>query len=229
MKTNRIIALLPMKGHSERVPNKNIRPFGGRPLFHLVAETLESCDYIETIVINTDSKVIADDALKHFSKVKIIDRPRNLQGDFVPMNDIIAYDLKNTHGEHYLQTHSTNPLLTKATVENAVETYFESLGRNDSLFTVTRLQTRLYWESGEPVNHNPEELLRTQDLPPVFEENSNLFIFSKKAFEAAGNKRIGLKPTMFPMDKLEAVDIDEEADFRLAEMLYRMRTEERKQ
>lgn len=226
MKTNRIVALLPMKGHSERVPNKNIRSFCGRPLFHVVAETLELCDCIETIVINTDSEIIAEDAKKHFSKVKIVERPADLQGDFVPMNDIIAYDLKMTNGEHYLQTHSTNPLLTKKTVESAVETYFKSLDQFDSLFTVTRLQTRLYWESGEPVNHNPQELLRTQDLPPVFEENSNLFIFSKKAFTTAGDKRIGLKPAMYPMDKLEAVDIDEEADFRLAEMLYRMRTEE---
>lgn len=226
MKKQKVIALLPMKGHSERVPNKNIRPFGGRPLFHAVAETLDLCDCIETIVINTDSEIIAEDAKKHFSKVKIVERPSDLRGDFVPMNDIIAYDLKMTDGEHYLQTHSTNPLLTKDTVESAVETYFKALDQFDSLFSVTRLQTRLYWESGEPVNHNPQELLRTQDLPPVFEENSNLFIFSKKAFAAAGNKRIGLKPTMFPMDKLEAVDIDEEADFRLAEMLYRMRTEE---
>lgn len=221
----KIIALLPMKGHSERVPNKNIRPFAGRPLYHRVAEALESCDRIEEIIINTDSDLIAEDARKHFAKVRIIMRPQELQGDFVPMNDIIGYDLAMTGATHYLQTHSTNPLLTSATVEGAIEEYFRSLGDFDSLFSVTRLQTRLYWASGEPVNHNPAELLRTQDLPPVFEENSNFYLFSKSSFAAAGNKRIGLKPVMFPMDKLEAVDIDEEVDFRLAEVLYRMRAE----
>lgn len=221
----KIIALLPMKGHSERVPNKNIRPFAGRPLYHRVAEALETCDRIDEIVINTDSDLIAEDASKHFSKVRIIRRPQELQGDFVPMNDIIGYDLAMTGATHYLQTHSTNPLLTSATVEEAIEQYFRSLGDFDSLFSVTRLQTRLYWASGEPVNHNPAELLRTQDLPPVFEENSNFYLFSKSSFAAAGNKRIGLKPLMFPMDKLEAVDIDEEVDFRLAEVLFRMRAE----
>jgi len=226
MNNKKIIALLPMKGHSERVPNKNIRLFGGRPLFHQVAETLEACDCVESILINTDSEEIAADAREHFSKVKIVERPHNLQGDFVAMNDIIGHDLKVSSGEHYLQTHSTNPLLTKTTVEAAVEHYFNSLDDHDSLFTVTRLQTRLYWESGDPVNHSPDELLRTQDLPPVFEENSNLFIFSKNSFFATGNKRIGMNPIMFPMNKLEAVDIDEEVDFRLAEMLYRMREEE---
>lgn len=221
----KVIALLPMKGHSERVPNKNIRPFAGRPLYHRVAEALEICDRIDEIIINTDSEIIAEDASKHFSKVRIIMRPQELQGDFVAMNDIIAYDLTKTDGAHYLQTHSTNPLLTHVTVEEAIEQYFHALGDFDSLFSVTRLQTRLYWATGEPVNHNPAELLRTQDLPPVFEENSNFYLFSKNSFAAAGNKRIGLKPVMFPMDKLEAVDIDEEVDFRLAEVLYRMRAE----
>ncbi len=220
-----VTALLPMKGHSERVPNKNIRPFAGRPLYHRVAEVLQACERIDAIIINTDSDVIADDAIKHFSKVRIIVRPMELRGDFVPMNDIIGYDLKMTDGEHYLQTHSTNPLLTKNTVDAAIKEYFNAISAYDSVFSVTRLQTRLYWENGQPVNHNPDELIRTQDLPPVFEENSNFFIFSKASFAGAGNKRIGSKPMMFPMEKLEAIDIDEEADFRLAEVLYRMRAE----
>jgi CMP-N-acetylneuraminic acid synthetase len=219
----KITALLPMKGHSERVPNKNIRPFASRPLYHRVAETLQSCNRVESIIINTDSDLIAEDARKNFSKVQIIMRPAELQGDFVPMNDIIGYDLAMTGGEHYLQTHSTNPLLTRETVDAAIEQYFRALENHDSIFSVTRLQTRLYWASGEPVNHNPAELLRTQDLPPVFEENSNFFLFSKTSFAAAGNKRIGLHPAMFPMDKLEAVDIDEEVDFQLAEVLFQMR------
>ena len=221
----KINALLPMKGHSERVPNKNIRHFAGRPLYHRIAETLQACDHIESILINTDSDLIAEDAKTRFPKVRVIQRPAALQGDFVEMNEIIGYDLSMNDGEHYLQTHSTNPLLTASTVEAAIERYFSALDRYDSIFSVTRLQTRLYWASGEPINHNPRELLRTQDLPPVFEENSNFYLFSKTSFAAAGNKRIGLRPLMFPMEKLEAVDIDEEVDFRLAEVLFKMRSE----
>ncbi|NCP77609.1 MAG: acylneuraminate cytidylyltransferase family protein [Desulfuromonadales bacterium] len=219
----KIIALLPMKGHSERVPNKNMRLFDGRPLYHCVADVLEACQYISSFVINTDSQAIAEDAVKHYSKVRIIVRPQELCGDFVPMNEIIEYDMAASDGEHFIQTHSTNPLLTTETLDRAAEEYFKVLGTFDSLFSVTRLQTRLYWASGEPVNHNPDELLRTQDLPPVFEENSNLYLFSKSSFLAAGNKRIGLKPKMFEINKMEAVDIDEEEDFKLAETLFRMR------
>jgi CMP-N-acetylneuraminic acid synthetase len=219
----KITALLPMKGHSKRVPNKNMRLFAGKPLYHCIAQALQDSPVIESILINTDSEIIAEDATKHFSKIKIIERPEKLHGDMVPMNDIIAHDLSVCEGEHFLQTHSTNPLLKITTLKKAVSEYFNVLDRYDSLFSVTKIQTRLYWETGEPVNHNPKELLRTQDLPPLFEENSNFFIFSKSSFYAADNKRIGRKPMMFPMDKLEAIDIDEEEDFILAETLIKMR------
>jgi CMP-N-acetylneuraminic acid synthetase len=220
----KLAALLPMKEHSERVPNKNMRLFAGRPLYHAVAQVLQLSDLVERIVINTNSDAIARDAKAHFPKAVIHERPESIRGDFVPMNEIIAYDTSLIQAEHFLQTHSTNPLLTRETLERAIERYFASLGRYDSLFSVTRLQTRLYWEDGRPVNHNPKELLRTQDLPPVYEENSNIFLFSKASFAAAGLNRMGLNPLMFEMGKLEAVDIDEEDDFLLAETLYLRRS-----
>jgi N-acylneuraminate cytidylyltransferase len=152
--------------------------------------------------------------------VIILDRPESIQGDLVSMNDIIAYDLSQLDGEHFLQTHSTNPLLRAETIDRAIETYFEGLEDFDSLFGVTKVQTRFYDKDANPVNHNPEELLRTQDLEPLFEENSNFYIFSKTSFESAGNKRIGCKPQIFEVNKLEAVDIDEPEDFKLAELLH---------
>jgi CMP-N-acetylneuraminic acid synthetase len=199
-----------------------MRPFAGRPLYHRIAQVLEDSPLVEALIINTDSDIIAHNAREHFAKVKIIERPLALRGDLVPMNDIIGYDLSVSENEYFLQTHSTNPLLSQTTIERAILEYFSSLKEYDSLFSVTKIQTRLYWESGAPVNHNPNELLRTQDLPQLFEENSNMYIFSKTSFLAAGNRRIGLKPKMFVMDKLEALDIDEEEDFLLAETLYRM-------
>ena len=223
---NKIVALLPMKGHSERVSGKNIRPFAGLPLFHHIAQVLQDSDLVEIIIINTDSDFIANNATEHFSKVRIIDRPESIRGDMVSMNTIIAHDLSVTPGEHFLQTHSTNPLLTIATLDRAIAEYFAMDRTYDSLFSVTKMQTRLYRESGEPVNHNPEELLRTQDLPSLFEENSNIYLFSKTSFAAAGNKRIGKTPKMFVMDALEAIDIDDHETFRLAEAVRALRITE---
>jgi len=223
MTKTKITVLVPMKGNSERVPNKNLRLFDGKPLYHAVISELLKSKCINQVVINTDSEKIKTDANQHFPTVLIVDRPLEICGDFVPMNDVIAYDMSQVPSDIYIQTHSTNPLMKIETLDNAIEAFLENRGKYDSVFSVTRLQTRLYWEDGSAVNHNPSELLRTQDLPPVFEENSNFFIFTKESFEKSGNKRIGLKPMMFPMNKIEAQDIDEPEDFIIAENLYKIR------
>ena len=217
----KIKALLPMKGNSERVKNKNMRDFDGSPLYHAVMKSLLASKYIEQVVINTDSETISKNAKDIFGdRVMIINRPIEIQGDFVSMNNIIAYDLSQLDGEYFLQTHSTNPLLKTETINRAIEKFFENLEQYDSLFAVTKVQTRFYDKDANPVNHNPEELLRTQDLEPLYEENSNFYIFSKESFKNAGNKRIGIKPQIFEVNKLEAVDIDEPEDFKLAELLH---------
>ena len=217
----KITVLLPMKGTSERVPNKNMRDFDGAPLYHAVTKSLLASKYIDKIVINTDSPTIAQDAKENFGdRVVIIDRPQSIQGGDVSMNIIIDYDLKKLDGEHFLQTHSTNPLLRAKTIDSAIESYFSKLDQFDSLFGVTKVQTRFYDKDANPINHNPEELLRTQDLEPLYEENSNFYIFSKESFKNSGKKRIGLTPQIFEVNKLEAVDIDEPEDFKLAELLH---------
>jgi len=221
MTKSKLIALLPMKGTSERVPNKNMKHFDGVPLYHAIMKSLLASQYIDKVVIDTDSKIIADDAKVNFGNtVLIIDRPEAIQGGDIPMNIIIDYDLAQLEGEHFLQTHSTNPLVQTETIDKAIEIYFDKLEKYDSLFAVTKIQTRFYDKDAKPINHNPQELLRTQDLEPLYEENSNFYIFSKEAFKNAENKRIGLKPQIFEVNKLESIDIDEPEDFVLAELLH---------
>lgn len=221
----KIVALLPMKGNSERVPNKNLKDFSGKPLYHRVMETLLSSSFINYVVVNTDSEAIKSDISKNFDdRVIVIDRPVEIRGDFVSMNKVIECDINNVVADIYLQTHSTNPLLKTESIDKAIEKMISLLEEKslDSVFSVTKLQTRLYKGSGEPFNHNPEELLRTQDLEPLFEENSNFYIFTKESFFNSGEKRIGLKPFMFEIDKIEAVDIDEPQDFIIAEAIYKL-------
>jgi len=212
----RIIALVPMKGHSERVPNKNIRPIAGKPCFHWIIETLSKSKYIGEIVINTDSEEIIKDAKSNFN-VTILKRPEFLLGDMVGIQPLIEYDLSQTNGEYYLQTHSTNPVLKTETIDKAIETFF-SQNVNDALFSVTTLKTRFYWPDGKGINHDPKILIRTQDLEPIYEENSCFYIFSKETNKKVKN-RLGSNPMMFPIDKLEAADIDTWDDFYWAEYL----------
>jgi len=216
----RVVALTPMKAHSERVPNKNIREFAGLPLFHHILDTLQETYAVDEIVVDTDSKHIATEASKRFSKVRAIPRAEELRGDFVSMNDIIAYDISRVDADIYVQTHATNPLLSEKTISDALRRFATS-DQHDSLFAVTRIQTRLYFADGRPINHDPKRLIRTQDLPPVYQENSCLYIFTKNSFEGSGNRRIGRRPLLYETDRIESIDIDDEFSFGLAELLAR--------
>jgi len=218
-----ITALIPMKGHSERLPDKNIRPLCGKLLYHWIVEALFSCRHVRRVVIETDADPIAEDVGLNFPDVHILRRPAHLVGDAVPVNDLIEFHMSELGDGVYLQTHATNPLLRPETIDQAIETYFAS-DDNDSLFGVTAWQTRFFFPDGRPVNHNPDELLPTQDLQQLYEENSNIYIFTPESF-AKRHHRIGKTPVMFFIDKLEAVDINDIADFTFAEFLMSERLE----
>ena len=218
----KIVALVPMRHHSERVPGKNYRELANKPLFHYIISSLLGCPEISQVIVNTDSAVVMDGLREHFPEVHILDRPDNLRDDMVPMNDILLYDTAQVPAEFYLQTHSTNPLLRAETISKAISTFLEKREDHDSLFSVTRLQTRLWDENHMAINHDPNILLRTQDLPPVFEENSCIYIFTREKL-VARNNRIGDRPLMFEIDAAEAWDIDDELDFEIVDFLMKQR------
>lgn len=215
----KIAAIVPMRHSSERVSGKNYRLFAGEPLFHHVIRSLLECPEIDEVVIDTDSSTIKSEAATHFSAVKILERPEHLRDGSIPMNDVLLHTTSQIEADYFLQTHSTNPLLRSQTISEAVRAFLASLDKHDSLFTVKRLQTRLWDAAGAPINHDPDKLIRTQDLPPVFEENSCIYIFSRMTLEKRGN-RIGERPLLFEMNAIESLDIDEEIDFRIAELFF---------
>jgi CMP-N-acetylneuraminic acid synthetase len=215
----RIAAIVPMRHTSERVPGKNYRPLGGRPLFHHIIQTLRECPSIDQVVIDTDSPLVTESARTAFSDVIVIDRPPEIRGGDVPMTTVLAHDITQVPADLYLQTHTTNPLLRATTIENAIEAFVGQRAEYDSLFTVTALQTRLWTQAGNPLNHDPSVLLRTQDLPPVMEENSCLYLFAGELLARTG-MRIGERPLLYPVPAHEAWDIDDELDWLVVEALY---------
>ena len=214
----KLAALVPMRHHSQRVPGKNYRPLAGKPLFQHILETLQAVPEIDTVMVDTDSEPVMDGVRRLFPNVKLIQRPEHLRADDVPMNDILLYDTAQVQADFYLQTHSTNPLLKAETISRGIKSFLNDYPKYDSLFSVTRLQTRLYWQDGRAINHNPLELLQTQDLPPVYEENSCIYLFTRENLERKKH-RIGDKPFMFEIDADEAWDIDEELDFAICDFL----------
>jgi CMP-N-acetylneuraminic acid synthetase len=222
IKPQKIAALVPMRHNSQRVVGKNYRLLAGKPLYYHILESLNACPEIDTIVVDTDSPVIKKGLLRDFPEVVIIDRPEHLLADTVPMNEILLHDTSQVTADLYLQTHSTNPLLKPGTISAAIQSLVSNYPACDSLFSVTKIQTRLYDQLGRPINHNPAILLRTQDLPPVYEENSCLYLFTRETLEKRRN-RLGERPFMFPISADEAWDIDNELNFLVADILMKYR------
>ena len=216
----KIVALVPMRHHSQRVPGKNYRVLAGKPLYQHIIETLLAVPEISAVVVDTDSGPVMDGLREHFPQVQIINRPEHLRADDVPMNHILIHDTDQVPADFYLQTHSTNPLLKPETVARAINLFLDNYPNHDSLFSVTRWQTRLYDKDGKAINHNPKELIQTQDLPPVYEENSCIYIFTR-ANLIAKQHRISDHPMLFEIDAAEAWDIDEELDFEITDFLLK--------
>ena len=214
----KIVALLPMKANSERVKGKNFREFNGKPLFRWILDALLEVEEIDQVIINTDAReILAENGLSDSDRVMIRDRKPEICGDLVSMNLVLEDDVQNIDADIYLMTHTTNPLMTADTIRNALGAFLaaKSEGKADSLFTVDKIQTRFYRSDCSAVNHDPDNLIRTQDLEPWFEENSNLYIFTRDSF-AKTNARIGKHPMMFESRKFESIDIDTPADWDFA-------------
>ncbi|HEU4745992.1 MAG TPA: acylneuraminate cytidylyltransferase family protein [Anaerolineales bacterium] len=220
----KLVAFVPMRHHSQRVPGKNYRLLAGKPLFHHIVETLLAVPEITEILVDTDSEPVMDGLRQHFPQVMVLPRPEHLRADDVPMNDILIHDTSQVQADFYLQTHSTNPLLKPQTVSRAIQSLMTKYPNYDSLFSVTRLQTRLYDQQGRAMNHDPAVLIQTQELPPVYEENSCLYIFTRDNL-IQRHHRIGEKPLMFEIDAEEAWDIDEELDFAITDFLLRRKNQ----
>lgn len=215
-----LVALVPMRHESERVPGKNYRNLAGKPLYSYILETLRKCPEVEQVVVDTDSPIIREGIEKEFVEVRVLERPDRLLGGDIPMNEVLAHDVAQIPSSFYLQTHTTNPLLKAATISKAIALFFAGYPEFDSLFSVTPMQARLWDAKAKPLNHDPSVLLNTQDLPPVYLENSCLYMFERKLILRSGN-RLGERPRMFEISPEEAQDIDTESDFRLAETMLR--------
>jgi CMP-N-acetylneuraminic acid synthetase len=168
-----MIALLPIKEHSERIPNKTFAKIEDKPLFSFIINSLMSSINISKIVINTDSENLIKCVEKIYSSDRIIfiHRPKNLVGDLVPMNNIIQYDIAQFEEEDFIQTHITNPLLKTQTIDKAISFYKNN--KYDSIVSVNEHKSRFYNHKHKPINHHgASNIMRTQDLESVYEENS---------------------------------------------------------
>ena len=220
----KIYAILPIKHKSTRVPMKNFRDMNGKPLYYYIINTLLQVKKIDKIIIDTNSPIIFDNVpelfKEHMDRIVLYKRPKHLWPGDTATNDLLINVINDLglDADLYLQTHTTNPLLKKETIERAIEEYNPE--KHDSLFSAKVLHTRLYDKDFKDMNHNRFKLIPTQDLDPIYEENSCIYLFTKKTLETY-KARIGANPHIFEMSDIESQDIDWEEDFIITEILQK--------
>ena len=222
-----ISIFLPVRKGSERVLNKNTRPFAGYQggLLELKLEQLMEVQGIEEIIVSTNDErcaEIADIFRRSNEKIKIDKRPDNLSSSNTDLVDLIRYVPDIISSEVVLWTHVTSPLCTGDIYKKSIEIYQDIIhGEHDSLMSVHEFKNFLWQPEKNCIINNggtASRWSRTQDLKNLYEINSAIFL-APRSFYMEGD-RIGRKPYLFEINKLSSLDIDNEEDFLIAEAVY---------
>lgn len=210
----KVTAIVPIKLNSERVKNKNIKPFkNGKPLCFYILETLKKVSNIDEIYVYCSNEKIQEYLPEG---IKYLRRSESLDHSTTKINEVLKSFANDIDSDVYVLTHVTAPFLRVQTIEECINNVVDN--QYDSAFTVEKIQTFL-WENGKPLNYELNNIPRTQDLTPLYAETSGLYIFNKDII-INHNKRIGDNPFIKEISKIEAVDIDNEEDFIIADALY---------
>jgi N-acylneuraminate cytidylyltransferase len=228
MKNNKVAFFLPTRKGSQRVINKNTRPFANMKggLLENKLRQLINSERIDEIILSTNDEECISVAMPYTercSRIKIVRRPDELCMDSTNLQDLILYVPTITDAQHILWGHVTTPFVDGAEYDNAIETYFSKLKENyDSLISVLGVKNFFLNKKGVIINNTTSiPWPRTQDLDTLYEINHAVFLAKREIYEKQKN-RVGETPYLYEMDKLKSFDIDWEEDFAIAEMLYKM-------
>ena len=210
----RVIAVVPMKLNNRRLPQKNTKCFSnGKPLCHYIFSTLLSIDEIDEIYV-----YCSDSHIKDYipNGVKYLKRDESLDLDSTSMTEVLSSFSLEVPSDIYVMTHTTAPFISKESIIKGLHSV--KSGEYDSSFSAKKLQDFL-WKDGKPLNYNLESIPRTQDLPVIYEETSGFYIYKNEVMSKL-HRRIGEKPYIVEVGEIEAVDIDENDDFVIADAIY---------
>lgn len=208
------VAFVPIRLNSKRVVGKNLKVLGNKPLMCYVLETLVKVKGVDEVYCYCSN----EDVKKYLPKgVKFLRRPEFLDKDETLGKEIYEEFTRTVDADVYILAHTTSPFVKKETFEKALEKIYNE--DYDSAFSVEKIQT-FVWFNGKSLNYNLKEIPRTQTIEPVYVETSAFFMFKREVWKVH-KQRIGFKPYMALVDKIEGIDIDWPEDFRLAETLLK--------
>lgn len=209
----KVVAMVPIKLNSHRLPHKNILPIGNHPLCWYIINSLTNVKEIDEVHV-----YCSDEMIKNYIPEKAVftKRPQRLDGDMVKGFEIYKSFIDEVDADVYILAHTTSPFIKVSSIENALNHIIS--GENDSAFSAERIQT-FAWYQGKPINYNLNDVPRTQDINPVWIETSAFFMFRKEVFTVYG-RRIGFNPYIHEVTGMEAIDIDEKKDYDMALKLF---------
>lgn len=208
----KVIAWVPIKLNNQRLPGKNTKVLGGKPLCRYMLETLTRIKRLDEIYV-----YCSDEAIIPYlpEGVRFLKRPERLDGAMVGHYEIVDAFLNDVHADVYLNAHVTNPFVKKESIERGLEEVLS--GEHDSAHTVQRLNKPL-WYRNEPFNFTRTKMFRNQDIEPMFVD-MNLCIYRREVFTEQ-HSRYGRNPYFIEISEIESIDIDYPEDFMLAEAMY---------
>ncbi len=208
----KIIAVMPIKLNNERLPGKNTKILGDKPLLQYELENLKKTNLLESINVFCSNEEIISFLPKGINFIK---RPEYLDLPTSNFTQIFEEFSKLIDADIYVYAHATAPFITIKTMKECIEAV--KSGFFDSAFCASKIQDYL-WQDGEPLNFDATNVPRSQDLKVIYRETSGIYVFTKEVFKKY-HRRIGKKPFVKEVSFKEAVDINNPEDFDLAEAL----------
>ncbi len=216
MSRQKLTAIVPVRQSSQRIKNKNFKNFAGKNLLRVKLETLKKIDFIDSIVVNSDSEQALSIA-KEF-EVEQFRRDDYFASSQCNNSELFQNLAENTDSDFIMYSPCTAPLILEETYYDFINRFRNGLYRSDSLTTVSLVRSHL-WLDGDPINYDPNNAPNTQDLPNILRLNYGLSIISREDMIKHRNV-IGSKPSFHELNEFEAVTVDNPIDFEIAEFLY---------
>jgi len=215
----KIVAFVPIKMNNERLPGKNVKAFdNGKPLITYILDTLKQVQGLDDIYVYCSNEQICDYIPEG---IRFLEREPYLDLSTTSFNEVLSTFVEKVDADYYILTHATAPFISAGTFEKAIEVI--KRGEYDSALTVSELK-EFMWKNNQPINYSPVAIPRTQDLEPYYCETCGMYMFSKELMQKE-NRRIGHRPYLLPVSKIEALDINEPIDFEICNAVYNMMRE----
>tara|TARA_Y100000310_G_scaffold16778_2_gene16717 strand:- start:2289 stop:2954 length:666 start_codon:yes stop_codon:yes gene_type:complete len=217
MNREKITAVVPIRKGSQRVKNKNFKPFAGKNLLELKLEILKNISLIDDIVVNTDSQTAISIAKRY--KVNYFEREEYYASSKCTNTEHWMNLAETTESDYIIHSPCTAPLVTSKTYYDFINRFMLVKDTHDSLNTVNSIKEYL-WLDGKPINYDNNNVPNSQDLPDIVNLTFGISIISKENMKKFGNV-VGKNPTFYKINDIEAVDVDTPLDFEFAEFLYK--------